>query len=96
MRSLPLVLTLVGLASAAVAQPRPDTLRLSCAQARAIVQSQGAVVLSTGPFAYERFVRDSSFCFRPDRTEPAWVATLDTPQCPVGFRCVSRPIQLRD
>ena len=96
MKLLPLLLSFLAFASEAIAQPRPDTLRMSCAQARGLVQSQGAVVLYSGPYAYDRFVRDSSFCFRPDRTEPAWIATLDVPQCPVGFRCVSRPIRLRD
>jgi hypothetical protein len=96
MRLWPLLLALPAFVSGAMAQPRPDTLRMTCAQARGLVASQGAVVLYTGPYAYDRFVRESTFCFRPDRTEPAWIATLDSPQCPVGFRCVSRGIRLRD
>ncbi len=96
MRRLVLSLVLAGMCSAAAAQPRANSHQMTCGQARGLVASQGAVVLYSGPFAYDRFVRDSTFCTRPDRTEPAWIATIDTPQCPVGYRCVARPIRLRD
>jgi hypothetical protein len=75
------------LATAASAQPRPSTLTMSCAQARALVASRGAAVLGTGGQTYDRFVRDRRFCEVTEATQQAFVPTRDTPQCPVGFRC---------
>ncbi len=74
--------------TAAVAQPRPSTLRMTCGQARATVASLGAVVLSTGPTTYDRYVASRAFCMFNERTEAAWAPTRDTPQCVIGYRCV--------
>jgi hypothetical protein len=35
---------------------RPSTLAMSCGEARAIVATHGAIVLSTGPHLYNRYV----------------------------------------
>ena len=71
----------------AVAQPRPSTVNMRCAQAAGIVAARGAVVLGTGGFTYDRFVSDRRFCAITETTEPAWVPAADTPQCFVGYRC---------
>jgi hypothetical protein len=76
--------------SLAAAQGRPDALRLSCAQAQAVVLSQGAVVIGTGPYIYDRYVSGAQFCLRPQVTEPAWISTADTGQCFVGYVCRDR------
>ena len=60
---------------------------MTCRAARQLVASRGAVVLSTGPYAFDRYVSSSLFCVRGETTEPAWIATADTPQCFVGHRC---------
>jgi hypothetical protein len=78
------------LATAANAQPRPSTLTMSCAQARALVASRGAIVLGTGPYTYDRYVAHQGFCPRDQITEPAYERTLDSPQCYIGSRCVAR------
>jgi hypothetical protein len=78
--------TLLVCAQAAVAQPLSQTTSLRCRDAAALVTSSGAVVLGTGAHTYERFVTGAG-CGRVAREEPAWVATLDTPQCFVGYRC---------
>jgi hypothetical protein len=88
MKSFAVGLSLIGLASAASAQGRPFTPRLSCGQTAQIVYSTGAIVLSTSATTYDRYVRDGSFCLRGQTIEPAWVATADTPQCFIGYRCV--------
>jgi len=75
------------LSTGAVAQPRPSTPHMLCAQAAGIVASRGAVVLGTGGFTYDRFVTDRHFCAITQTTEPAWVPALDNPQCFVGYRC---------
>ena len=84
---------LASLSTAAVAQSGPTTLAMTCAQARGIVASQGAVVLHTGPTTYDRYVRDGSFCAFQETARPAWVRTADTAQCPVGGVCRSVEIE---
>jgi len=91
MRRLALALALITSVSAAQAQQRPFTPRLSCDQARQIVFVNGAAVLGTGTYTYDRYVRDRSFCEINEYIEPAWVPARDTPQCLVGYRCRSGP-----
>jgi hypothetical protein len=78
---------LAGIASGAVAQQRPSTLEMTCAQARGLVASRGAVVLGTGGYTYDRFVAHRGFCMITETTEAAWVPSRDIPQCFVGYRC---------
>jgi len=87
MKAMALTLALTAFATGAVAQPRPSTLNMSCGQARGVVASRGAVVLSTGRFTYDRYVIDRNFCEINETIEPVWVPTADTPQCPIGYRC---------
>jgi len=82
-------LALCAVAAAAVAQGRPSTLAMSCAQARGLVAARGAIVLGTGAYTYDRFVRDQSFCALNEITQQVWEPTADVAQCPVGFRCRS-------
>ena len=82
-----LALVLMLVAGGATAQGRPSTTAMSCAQARALVGSRGAIVLGTGGQTYDRFVRDRRFCEVTEATQQAFVPTRDTPQCLVGFRC---------
>ena len=95
MRALSLVLTLAGaagacasLAGAAAAQGRPDTLAMACGQAQAIVQQYGEAVLGTGPYLFDRYVRSQAFCTWNEQTRASWVATRDSRQCFIGYRCV--------
>lgn len=74
-------------ADGVMAQGRPDSLRMSCAAARGLVSTRGAVVLGTGPDIYDRFVASQGFCQRDEITKPTWVPTADTQQCFVGYRC---------
>jgi hypothetical protein len=74
--------------SPANAQPRPDSLAMTCGQAAALVSSRGAIVLGTGRYLYDRFVHHRGFCAITEATKPAWVPTADTPQCFVGYTCI--------
>lgn len=74
----------------AFAQGRPSTLNMSCQQARSLVASRGAIVLSTGQFTYDRFVAHRGFCNFDEDTVATWAPTRDTPQCMVGYRCERR------
>jgi hypothetical protein len=69
------------------AQARPDSLRMSCSQASALVQSHGGIVIGTGPDIYDRFVVGCTFCPDMSYLEPAWIRTGDNPECYVGYRC---------
>ncbi len=75
------------ISTGALAQPRPSTVSMLCAQATGVVASRGAVVLGMGGFTFDRFVADRRFCAITQTTEPAWVPAADTPQCFVGYRC---------
>lgn len=85
-----LSVALVGFGTSAMAQSGPTTLTMTCAAARGIVASQGAVVLRTGPMTFDRYVRDSRFCALQEAARPAWVPTVDTTHCPIGAVC--RPV----
>jgi hypothetical protein len=80
-------LAALGIATGAAAQPRPNTLQMSCRDAQALVVSHGAIVLGTGPNRYERYVRDQSFCPIGMRTQSIWDQAADAAACPIGFRC---------
>jgi hypothetical protein len=85
-----IALGLCVIATAAVAQPRPSTPSLPCARAASLVQTQGAIVLGTGDYTYDRFVSGGNFCLVGERTDPAWVPSADNLQCFVGYRCRQR------
>ncbi len=79
---------LVGLSSAAGAQERPSSVTMTCQQAAGLVSTRGALVLGTGRFTYDRFVRDRSFCEPTEVAANAFVPTRDNPECLVGYRCI--------
>lgn len=85
--TLSLSLLLLLAAAPALAQSRPSTPDRSCAANRQSVAANGAIVLGTGGFTFDRFVRDRSFCQHGDFLEPAFVPSRDTPQCFIGYRC---------
>ncbi|MFH6783919.1 MULTISPECIES: hypothetical protein [Methylobacterium] len=81
-------LALAATSAAALAQGRPSTLAMTCGQARSFLAAQGAAVLGTGGYTYDRYVRDRSFCEPTQVTRNAVVPTRDTPECLVGYRCI--------
>ncbi len=77
----------LGLA-AAPAAARPDTRTMTCQYAQAFVQQHRAVVMSTGPHTYERFVAQSvGYCGPQESTRLLTAPTLDSPNCRVGYIC---------
>ena len=83
----PLAFALALAATPGLAQVGPSSLAMSCQSARQMVASRGAVVLTTGRFAYDRYVSSGRFCVIGETTEPAWIPTADSAQCLVGYRC---------
>ena len=86
-RTIAATIAATVLTTAAVAQSRPSTTAMTCQQAAGLVCARGAIVLGTGGYTYDRFVRDRSFCQVTEALESAWVPTRDTPTCFVGYRC---------
>lgn len=76
--------------SFAFAQGRPDTTRMSCAAAQALVVRAGAIVMSTGGSTYDRLVRHRGYCTPSERTEVVFAPTADNPACYIGDRCVEK------
>ncbi|WP_417671126.1 hypothetical protein [Roseibium sp.] len=77
-----------ALVSEADAQARPDTRKMTCAQAQALVKQRGEVVMTTGANTFERFISSARYCYsRTPLTVPSYAPTKDNKQCPVGKRC---------
>ncbi|MCB1422767.1 MAG: hypothetical protein KDJ69_09935 [Nitratireductor sp.] len=79
------------LAVAPAAEARIDARKLTCQQARSLVQQQGAIVMSFTNTAYDRVVRNRQFCNHGMITKPLFVQTLDHPKCHVGGICIEDP-----
>ena len=74
-------------ATPALAQGRPSTVAMTCGQAVGIVRANGAAVLGTGGYTFDRFVAHRGFCAPTQAVQRAFVPTRDTPACFVGYRC---------
>jgi len=68
-------------------QARPTTTGMPCASVAGLVASRGAIVLSTGPHTYDRYVASGAACQRGEGTEAAFERTSDAEQCFIGYRC---------
>lgn len=74
-------------AAAAFAQSHPDTWRMSCAASAETVRRSGAIVMSSGPLIFDRYVVSQGFCAREEATIPTLVPAADNPACFIGFVC---------
>lgn len=75
----------------AQAQRRPDVRTMTCDQAKALVEQEGGIVLTTGQHTYDRYVSHSMYCPTGLHTKDAWVQTGDGQQCRIGYTCVTEP-----
>jgi len=66
---------------------RPDTRTLSCAIVVSLVQSRGAVLLSTGRYTYDKYVKNHAYCNVNEAIKRAFVPTADNNRCNVGYIC---------
>lgn len=78
---------LSALSGAALAQGRPSTAAMTCAQAAGLVSQRGAIVLATGRDLYDRYVRSPGFCETGYVGRPAFVPARDSAQCLIGYYC---------
>ena len=78
------------LISTTFAQARPDTRYMSCGQAVSLVQSSGAIILSTGNHTYDKYVKNHAYCNLSQILRGAYVPTADNRRCKIGFRCIEK------
>jgi hypothetical protein len=82
-----------AVAFAGVAQARPDTRTMTCRQAVEFVRQNGPVVMNYGysdraGWLYEKFQsRACSGRQNDNGGHAAWVPTLDSPSCFIGYAC---------
>ncbi len=90
MKKIALTLSVLGLVSvASMAQAAlVNTADLTSSQAKALVQDKGAIVLSTAPGLYDRYVANASFCAPDENTQRAYVVTKDSNHSLIGYTCV--------
>ena len=83
------------LAATGLAEARPDSRSMSCGEIRAMIQSRRAVVLTTGPNTYDRYVRQfGNECDWPEIPMSAYIPARDG-HCPV-YRCNDPGIDFPD
>ena len=82
------------IATTAAVAARPSTLGMSCQQAQNLVATQGAVVMTTGPHTFQRFVSSAGYCKIAEWAEPASAPTKDARHCPLGYTCTRRAADL--
>lgn len=80
-----IAMTVLFASSVASAHYLPD---MTCAQARSLVRSNGAVVLWQTEDLYDRYVVHQGYCDRDETTRPAYVSTADSNWCFIGYTCV--------
>ena len=84
-----LLLIVLSAVASSPAQARTDARRLTCAQVQALIQHEGAIVLTTGQYTYERFIADHRFC--GGLLTRVRTPTRDNPSCRISFVCRPRP-----
>lgn len=84
-----IVATMLLLIGTPYAQARPDVRNMTCAQAKHMVQANGAVVFTFTNSTYDRVVKNRRYCDRhQDASKSIIVRTLDNNRCYIGKKCV--------
>lgn len=83
------------LLAAAAAEARPASWRMTCGQARGMVEHYGSVVMNFSPTVYERVVSAQNFCLHGESMRPEFAPTRDMAQCMVGYSCRDDGIRRR-
>lgn len=89
------VALLISSTSVLLAQGRPDTRYLTCATVKSIIQTNGAVVMNTSNYVYEKYVKNHAYCNVNESTKNAYVPTADYRRCKIGFICYD-PARFKD
>ncbi|WP_068082463.1 hypothetical protein [Polycladidibacter stylochi] len=76
------------------ANARPETRKMSCEKTQRLVKNKGAIVLSTGGAAFDRYVSQHRYCQFDEMLKSAYVPTQDKKKCFIGYTCA--PADLPD
>ncbi|WP_417689135.1 hypothetical protein [Roseibium sp.] len=79
---------LVSVQSVEAQSRRPLSTSMTCAQVQSMIKQRGAVVMSTGPHTFDRYVANGNYCRRGEFLRSADVPTRDQRRCYVE-RCES-------
>jgi len=82
----PILTGTMVLAATAVAEARPDVRSLSCARVQAMIDRNGAIVMTTGRHTFERFVNSRRYCENDQRVQPVRIDAADG-RCTVRGAC---------
>lgn len=80
----------MGAAGSALAA-RPDTRDMTCDQATTLVRQYKAIVFTTGPHLYDRYVSSEAACGASRRAIASTAPTMDMQSCRIGYRCEDQP-----
>jgi hypothetical protein len=86
-RTLIASLMLISLTSVAAALERPNSLKLTCGQAKDSVKHNGVVIMYTGANIYQRVVANAKGCKNREVLDPYFTKTKDKRSCRVGYHC---------
>jgi hypothetical protein len=64
-------------------EARSDARRMTCAEVQALIDREGAVVLTTGDHIYQRYVSNNSACGHMNAAQQTSIGTRDTRHCTV-------------
>ncbi|MEO0327640.1 MAG: hypothetical protein AAF217_03485 [Pseudomonadota bacterium] len=84
------LLVVVLAALPAYSQARPDVRKMTCSQAQSLIKKQGAIVVTTGQYTYERVVSTRRFCQMTETTRQFFTETKNNQRCNIGRLCVER------
>ena len=90
-----LAVVAMSIAATSTSLSRPNTRKMTCSSAQALVAKNGGIVLGTGPSSfdrhapegYDRYVSSAAHCLPRQTTEPAFVPTIDYNACHIGHTC---------
>ena len=82
------ILVALTLLVSSIAFARQNTIEMTCAEARQLVNEKGALVISLGkPYVYDRVVAHSGYCSISEFASPKWAPTQDSNRCFIGYTC---------
>ena len=90
------IVTVLVVLAATPALARPDARAMTCAGLNALIAREGAVVVTTGPHTYQRFVASWGFCDPWEMLQPVYQVTADNRRCVVHSICGDRPFEFED
>ena len=90
-----LILLAAPMLLASIAQARPSTWEMTCAQTADLVKNSRGIVMNYGysdraGFLYKMYYPSQNYCFRTSNTVAvkAYAKTTDNDRCWVGWECV--------